>query len=196
MNWLQKIAQQWWERNPDFDVGNHLHSAFSIMLPEHSGDQWPISTEIYYSADTTYRYDFTGQHETNPNWSTKYQIAAFFFFFNNRMYRLNVLVNNGGNPVIYLKGHGFEGSLSRVYDNDLGEGLGTSKNTTLGDIKSNEPKDFVDQVIATIMGDRRNDNDDDDDDLFPEWPYPEGEYTDEPEEELSRVRAPRIRGYQ
>ena len=33
------------------------------------------------------------------------------------------------------------------------------------------------------------------DDYFPEWPYPEGSYTDEPEEELSRIRAPRVRGY-
>ncbi len=38
-------------------------------------------------------------------------------------------------------------------------------------------------------------NGNDKNDLFPQWPYPEGEYTDEPEEELSRVVSPRVRGY-
>jgi len=191
MNWLQKLAQ-WWKKHPDYDAGNHLHAAFSVMLPEAPNKEWTPPLEVFYVSDMRYRYEYAGRHETNPNWNTKYQVGAFFFLYNDRMYRLDVVINNDGNALIYMKGHGFEGSLSRVYDKNLGV-----DKAVLTDIKADNPKDFVDQVIAVIRADRQDDNDDDEPDLIPDWPeeYNEDEFiNEETEEEMARIRDPRIRG--
>ena len=42
MNWLQKISQRWLEAHPDYDIANHLHAAFSAMLPVSEGDQGAV----------------------------------------------------------------------------------------------------------------------------------------------------------
>jgi len=179
MNWLQKIAQQWLETHPDYDIGNHLHAAFSVVLPETDGKSWEENSGIFYLNSKTYRY--FGNNSTN---------MGLFFMSRNRLYRLDVLISDEQSPIDFMKVEGFKGSLMRLHDRDLG-----SSRSGLGQLETNNPKDFIDQVIMLIQSDFDNNDDEEEEDLFPKWPLPEGEYTDEPEEELSRLVAPRVRGY-
>ena len=54
---------------------------------------------------------------------------------------------------------------------------------------------FVENCIRNyIPDDEGGDGGDKGDDLFPKWPYPESEFTEDDDDELARVRSPRIRG--
>ncbi|KKK81253.1 hypothetical protein LCGC14_2815320, partial [marine sediment metagenome] len=98
----------------------------------------------------------------------------------------------GDDPIAYMKQKGFKGTLNRSYDRELG----INAHKELGVVEADNPKDFIEQVVATIQADHFDGGDQDkNEDLFPEWPYAETDFTNEPEEELSRIVAPRIRGY-
>jgi len=186
MNWLQRIAQRWVESHPEYDIANHLHAAFSAVLPETDGKKWEETPDVFYIPSSTYRFD----NNTTPGQSSNFNFGGFFFMYRNRMYRLDVVITMSEDYIAYMKQNGFRGTLNRSYDREHG----INAHEELGVAQADNPKDFIEQVIAMIQADGFN-GDDDDEDLFPKWPYPEEEYTEEPEEELSRIVAPRVRGY-
>lgn len=190
MNWLQKIAQNWLATHPDYDIANHLHAAFSAVLPNADGKSWEESTDVYYIPSSTYRFN---QGEGGVGSSSNFDFGGFFFMHRDRMYRLDVVITIGSDPVAYMKSKGFRGTLNRSYD----RAVGINAHKELGTTEADNPKDFIEQVITMIRADRFGENNDDDreDDLFPPWPYSETEFTDEPEDELSKIVAPRVRGY-
>lgn len=190
MNWLQKIAQQWLETHPDYDIANHLHAAFSAVLPETEGKTWEETPDVFYIPSSTYRFD---KGEGGVGSYSNFNFGGFFFMHRDRMYRLDVIITMGEDSTAYMERNGFRGTLNRSYDRELG----IRANEELGVAEADNPKDFIEQVIAMIRADRFDGNDrgNRDEDLFPQWPYPETEFTDEPEDELSRIVAPRVRGY-
>lgn len=184
MNWLQRIAQRWIEKHPDYDIANHLHAAFSAVLPETEGKTWEETSDVFYIPSSTYRFD-----NSMPGQYSNFNFGGFFFMHKNRMYRLDIIITMGSDSIAYMKRRGFRGTLNRSYDRDLG----INAHEELGVVEADNPGDFIEQVIGMIRADRFGG--DDNEDLFPQWPYPEDEYTNEPEEELSRIVAPRVRGY-
>ncbi len=189
MNWLQKISQQWLETHPDYDIANHLHAAFSAVLPGTDGKTWEESLDVFYIPSSTYRFD-NGMGGVGSY--SNFNFGGFFFMYRDRMYRLDVIITMGEDFIGYMKRNGFRGTLNRSYDRELG----IQANEELGVAEADNPKDFIEQVIAMIQADRFGGNDEDEsDNLFPQWPYSETDFTDEPEDELSRVVAPRVRGY-
>lgn len=188
MNWLQKISQRWLETHPDYDIANHLHAAFSAVLPETDGKSWESTPDVYYIPSSTYRFD---QGEGGIGSYSNFNYGGFFFMHRDRMYRLDAIITMADDPIAYMKQKGFKGMLRRAYDRELGIRAAED----LGTVEANSPAEFIEQVIGMIKADHFGDNDSDENDLFPQWPYPEGEYTNEPEDELSRIVAPRVRGY-
>lgn len=176
MNWLQKAAQTWIESHPDYDIGNHLHAAFSAVLPISEGREWEETPDVFYIPSSTYRF------------KKGVAFGGFFFMYKNRMYRLNVIITKGENPIDYMKMHGFSGTLTRSFDS----AMGTTINEDLGNIYADNPFDFIGQVIDMIKADKFDDDEDDgtDDDIYPQWPYAEDEFTEESEKApvLSRPR--------
>ena len=188
MNWFQKISQQWLEAHPDYDLANHLHAAFSAVLPATEGKTWEESLDVFYIPSSTYRFD-----NSMPGQYSNFNFGGFFFMHRDRMYRLDVLITMGEDYIAYMKKNGFRGTLNRSYDRELG----INAHEDLGVAEAYNPYDFIEQVVGMIRADRFDDNEDEDnrEDLFPQWPYSETDFTNEPEEELSRIVAPRVRGY-
>lgn len=184
MNWLQKIAGKWWER--DADIKEHLDNAFKATMPLTDAKEWPPQGEIYYSPQHTYEWIDFEDYNTglSRSQSMRTKKVAFFLLANERMYRLDctlgianteipsgkVTINYDASPEnrrTWLKGHGFIGHLKRVFDaydvDDTDDRKGPTNHKDFGMIKGEDPLEFVKKIEQVIINDKPKPPDDNED---------------------------------
>lgn len=177
MNWLKRA--QWQAKG--LDVGEHLRNVFRIQF-----QMEPVATRVfdnphiksgtmYYlpSMDHTYRRDGELFPEVNVPRGT-YEHRLFYFVHNDKLYNLNVPIgkcmnyNNASPKEEKMKflSHGIMGELKRLYKKSR------ISNVPLGEIKSDTPYEFAQQVKSLIESDFDPDDNEEDEELAPEPPSP------------------------